>query len=147
MNERPHFFIKIYLTLYSWKVEGCCVWEMSWRQGRTAILTPSSSLPIAALLSHLVWVAQSWVTEGRKPLICRLILTLASYLQLTQTVCALIILLFNVHLFPLFFRLFTSLHWRLGRGSVYNNFWIMNAMCTFMYLFVVYFSSAPINYI
>ena len=25
-----------------------------------------------------------------------------------------------------------------------NEFWIMNAMCTFMYLFVVYFSFAPV---
>ena len=25
-----------------------------------------------------------------------------------------------------------------------NDFWIMNAMCTFMYLFVVYFSFAPV---
>ena len=26
-----------------------------------------------------------------------------------------------------------------------NDFWIMNAMCTFMYLFVVYFPFAPVN--
>ena len=25
-----------------------------------------------------------------------------------------------------------------------NDFWIINAMCTFMYLFVVYFSFAPV---
>ena len=30
--------------------------------------------------------------------------------QLTQAVCVLVILLFNVHLFPLFFRLFTQVH-------------------------------------
>ena len=62
------------------------------------------------LLSHLVWVAQPWVTEGSKPSVCKLILTLASYLQLTRTVCALVILLFNAHLLPLFFRLFTQVH-------------------------------------
>ena len=39
-NERTHFFIKnISLTLYSRKGDSCCVWEMSWRRGQTAILT------------------------------------------------------------------------------------------------------------
>ena len=68
MNEWIHFFIKILsLTLYSRKGDGCFVWEMSWRQGQTAILT-QVLLTIAALLSHLGWVAQLWVTEGRKAL-------------------------------------------------------------------------------
>ena len=41
MNEWRHFFIKIKsLTLYG---NVSCVWEMSWRQRQTAILTPSSS--------------------------------------------------------------------------------------------------------
>ena len=77
---------------------------MSWRQERTAILTPSSSSTIVALLSHLVWVAQPWVT-------------LASYPQLTPKVCALVILLFSAHLLPLFFRLFTQGHLLID-GSV-----------------------------
>ena len=59
---------------------------------------------------NLGWVDQPWVTEGRKPSVCKLILTLASYLQLTQTICALVILLFNAHLLPLFFHLFTQVH-------------------------------------
>ena len=107
----------ISLTLYSWKGYVGCVWKMSWRRGQTVILTPSSSSTIAALLSHLGWVAQPWVTEGCKPLVCKLILTLASYLQLTQTVCALVILLFNAHLLPLFFCLFTQVHLLID-GSV-----------------------------
>ena len=90
---------------------------MSWRQEQTAILTPSSSSTIAALLSHLGWVAQSRVTEGCKPSVCKLILPLASCLQLTQAVCAQVILLFNVHLLPLFFRLFTQVHLLID-GSV-----------------------------
>ena len=90
---------------------------MSWRRGQTAILTPSSSSTIAALLSHLGWVTQPWVTEGHKPSVCKLIFTLASYLQLTQTVCVLVILLFKVHLLPLFFRLFSQVH-LLIYGSV-----------------------------
>ena len=61
-----------------------------------------------------------------KALCLQLALTPAAWLQLTQSVCALFILLFNVHLLPLFFRLFpiytgASLDWRLGRGSIYNS--------------------------
>ena len=65
----------------------------------------------------LAGVAQPWVTEGRKPSVCKLILTLASYIQLTQAVCALVILLFNVHLLPLFFRLVTQVNLLID-GSV-----------------------------
>ena len=40
MNERTHFFIKIYLSHFILKrVDVGCVWEMCWRQGQTAILT------------------------------------------------------------------------------------------------------------
>ena len=110
MNERIQFFINISLTLYSRKGDVGSVWEMSWRQEQTAILTPSSSSTIAALLPHLGWVAQPWVTDGLRPSVCKLILPLASCLQLTQTVCALVILLFKAYLLPLFFRLFTQVH-------------------------------------
>ena len=41
---------------------------MSWKRGQTAILTPSSSSTIAALLPHLGLVAQPWIIEGRKAL-------------------------------------------------------------------------------
>ena len=47
---------------------------------------------------------------GPKTLCLPLALNLASCLQLTQTVCALVILLFNAHLLPLFFRLLTQVH-------------------------------------
>ena len=68
MNARTHFFIKLYLSHFILeRVDVGCVWEMSWRRGQTAILIPSSSSTIAALLSHLGWVAQPWVPEGRKP--------------------------------------------------------------------------------
>ena len=73
MNERTHFFIKnIPLTLYSRK--GCkrvdvdYVWEVSWRRGQTATYWPKVLLTIAALISHLGWAAQPWVTEGYSPL-------------------------------------------------------------------------------
>ena len=54
---------------------------------------------------------------GPKALCLPLALTLASCPQLTQIVCALVILLFNVLLLPLFFRLFTQVH-LLTDGSV-----------------------------
>ena len=40
MNEQTHFFIKIYLSHFILeRVDVGCVWEMSWRQGQTAIVT------------------------------------------------------------------------------------------------------------
>ena len=59
-NERTNTLLykNISLTLYSRK--GWCFLCVrgEWRQGRTIILTQ------AALLCHLGWVAQTWVTEG-----------------------------------------------------------------------------------
>ena len=72
---------------------------------------------IAALLLHPGWAAQPWITEGPKPLSLQAVLTLASCLQLTQTVCVLVILLFNAHLLPLFSCLFTRVHLLID-GSV-----------------------------
>ena len=44
MNERIHFFIKIYLSRFILeRVDVGCVWEMNWRPGQTVILTQSSS--------------------------------------------------------------------------------------------------------
>ena len=40
---------------------------VSWRRGQTATYWPKVLLTIAALLPHLCWVAQPWVTEGPKP--------------------------------------------------------------------------------
>ena len=73
-NERTNTLLykKISLTLYFRKGWCFCVWEMSWRRGQATILTPSSSSTIAAVLSHLDWLAQPWVTEGPKPSVCKL---------------------------------------------------------------------------
>ena len=72
MNERTHFFIKIYLSHFILeRVDVGRVWEVSWRRRQTATYWPKVLLAIAALLSHLGWVAQPWVTEGPKPSICR----------------------------------------------------------------------------
>ena len=52
-----------------------------------------------------------------KALCLSLTLNSASCLQLTQAVCALVILLLNMHLLPLFFLLFTQVHLLID-GSV-----------------------------
>ena len=83
-----------------------------WVETRTNcyIDSSSSSSTIAALLSHLDLVAQPWVTEGPKPSVC-------SWFSLQHPVSNwlkpswhLVILLFNIHLLPLFFHLFTQVH-------------------------------------
>ena len=108
----------ISLTLYSWKGDVGCVWVMSWRWGQTALLTPSSSSTIAALLSHLgLELLNRGSLRTAKPSVCKLILMLASCLQLTRTVWHLVILLFNTNLLLLFFRLFTQVHLLID-GSV-----------------------------
>ena len=95
MNERTNFFIKIYLSHFILeRVDVGCVWEVSWRRGQTATYWPKVLLTIAALISHSGWAAQPRATEGPKPSVCKLILTLTSCvqlelqleLQLTQTV-------------------------------------------------------------
>ena len=107
----------LFLTLYSRKGGVCCVWEMIWRMGQTAILTQVLLSTIAALLPHLGWVTQPWVTEGPRPSIC-------SWLSLWHPVSDcfepsghLVILFSTVHLLPLFFRLFTQVHLLID-GSV-----------------------------
>ena len=68
----------------------------------------------------LTEVAQPWVTEGPKTSVCHwfsLQHVVSNWLQLTQAICALVILLFNAHLRLLFFRLFTQVHLLID-GSV-----------------------------
>ena len=102
-------------TLFE-RVDVGCVWEVSCRRGQTATYWPKVLLTIAALFSCPGWAAPSWVTEGRKPSVCKLILTLGSCPQLTPTatdcnwnsnwnwpkpsVASGYIFLFDVHLFP-----------------------------------------------
>ena len=64
------------------------------------------------------WLGCSTVGHwGPKALCLPLVLSSASCPHLIQAVCVLIILLFNVHMFPLFFRLFTQVHLLID-GSV-----------------------------
>ena len=81
-----------------------------WRQGRTATLTQVLLLSIAALLSHLGWVAQPLVLRAQSS-VCKLVFTLASCLRLISTAASTLSIFFlNVHLLPLFFGLFTQVH-------------------------------------
>ena len=73
MNERTHFFIKIYLSRFILeKVAKGLMLIMCERWvgdgDRLLHIDPKVSLTIAALLSHLGWAAQPWVTEGPSPL-------------------------------------------------------------------------------
>ena len=81
---------------------------------------------IAELLPHLGSVAQPWVTEGPKPSVCRWFSIqhlVPNWLQhqLTQAVCVRVRFLFDVHLLPLFFRLFTLVHLLID-GSVESQY-------------------------
>ena len=120
MNERTHFFIKIYISHFILEmVDVGCVWKMSWRRRQTAILTPSSS-------DHSSTTSSSWLgvstasRRGPKPLCLPLALNSAYCLQLIQAVCVLVILLLNAHLLPLFFAYSHKCisEWPLGRGSI-----------------------------
>ena len=93
-----------------------CVWEVSWRRGQTVILT-KVLLTIAALFSHPGWAAQLWVIEDRKPSVCRWLSIRYLVSNWLKPSVRLVILLFNSHLLPLFFRLFTQVHLLID-GSV-----------------------------
>ena len=85
--------------------------------GQTVILTQSSSFDPSSTSSS-TWLGCSTVGHwGPKALCLPLALNSAFCLQLTQAVCVLVMLLFNVHLLPLFFRLFTQVHLLID-GSV-----------------------------
>ena len=68
MNERTHFFIKIYLSYFILeRVDVSCVWEVTWRHWDRLLFQPKVLLIISALLSHPGWASQPWVTEGPSP--------------------------------------------------------------------------------
>ena len=75
-----------------------------------------------------------------------LALNSASCHQLTQTVCVLVILLFNVHQLPLFFRLVTQVHLLID-GSVECQsitiflWWLQKNICFFLYIDVLWDSA------
>ena len=90
------------------------------------------------------WLGCSTVGHGGpKPHCLPLALNSASCPQLTQAICVLVILLFNVHLLPLFFRLFTqvlllidgSVEGQYVTILVYNDFmWKLAKYLFFMFI-------------
>ena len=142
MNERTHFFIKIYLSrIILERIDLGCVWEVSWRREETATYWPKVLLAtIAALLSHLGWVAQPWVTEGPKSAAG----SLAGILSPTDSNYNwnwpkpsvapgyIIVIHLPASAVPPLIYTGASLDWRLGRESIYNtrNTWnnITNCM-------------------
>ena len=116
-NEQTNTLLyeNISLTLFS--KERCCVWERSWRQGQTAILTQVLLMTIAALLPHLGWDCSTVGHWGPKALCLPLALTSASCPNWLEPSVHLVILLFNADLLLLFFRLFTQVHLLID-GSV-----------------------------
>ena len=93
------------------------MWEVSGDKERLQYW-PQVLLTIAALLSHIAWVAQPWVTEGRKALSLQAgfhkgILSPTN----SNRPRHLVILLSYVHLLPLFFRLLAQVHFLID-GSV-----------------------------
>ena len=107
----------ITLTLYSREGDVSCVWEVSGDRRTDCYIDPKFFFEHSSTFSSS-WLGCSTVGYwGPKALCLPLALTSASCLQLIQVVCVLVILLFNVHLLPLFFCLFTQVHLLID-GSV-----------------------------
>ena len=125
-NERTNTLLykNISLTFYSRKgwCWLCVMGEL--RQGRTVILPRSSSDHSSTSFSSWLGVAPPWVTEG----LGTLSLQADSYVGIlspTDSGClALVISSFNAHLLPLFFRLFTQVHFLID-GSVEGQYVIV----------------------
>ena len=135
MNERTHFFIKIYLshTILE-RVDVGRVWEESWRRRQTATNWTQVLLTIAALLSHSGRAAQPWATEGLKPSVCKLILTLTScpstdynsnwnWLKPSFAPGYVIDSWQPASAVPPLIYIGACLDWRISRGSIYNTCW------------------------
>ena len=122
MIERTHFFLKTFLSYFILervakglrkgceRVDVSCVWEVSRRRGRCAILTQSSSYHSSTSFSS--WLGCSTVGHWGPKALC-----LPLVPNWLEPSVHLVILLFYVHLLLLFFRLFTQVH-HLIDGSV-----------------------------
>ena len=132
INERTHFFIKIYLSHFILEmVDFGCVWEVSWRRGQTATYWPKVLLTIEALLPHLGWGCSTVGHWGPHAVSLQAdshagILSpnwLQLQLELTQAVCGTWLYIVShspVSAVPPLIYTGASLNWQLGRGSIYN---------------------------
>ena len=134
-NERTNTLLykNIPLTLYSRK--GWC-WlcvrgEME--TGKDCYIDPKFFFDDSST-SFSFWLGCSTMGHwGPKALCLALALNSASCLQLTQAVCVLVILLLNIHLLPLFFRLFTQVHLLID-GSVEGQHVTISTFVSFFYV-------------
>ena len=136
-NERTNTLLYkniISHTLFSKGWCFCCVWEMSWRRTRLPYWT-QVLLTIAALLPHLGWGCSTVDHWGPKALCLPLALNSTSCPQLTQAVCVLVILMFNAHLLPLFFHLFTQVHLLID-GSVEGQYVTLSSFILWLYIYI-----------
>ena len=128
MNERTHFFIKIYLSHFILeRVDVGCVWEMSCRRGQTATYWPKFFWPWHHFFLILAGVAQPWVTDGPKPSVCRwlslrhLVPNWLNWLEPPRTPGYIIVWHPPASAVLLLIYTGASLDWRLDRGSICYN--------------------------
>ena len=133
MNERTHFFIKIYLSHFILeRVDVVCVWEVSWRRGQTATYWPKVLLTIAALLPHLGWGCSTVGHCGPQALSLQAdshagILSPTdsnsnwNWLKPSVAPGYIIVSRSPASAVPPLINTGASLDWRLGLGSIYNN--------------------------
>ena len=123
-QTNPLLYKNIFLTLYSPKGDVSCVWEVSSRQGQTAILTQSSSDHSSTSFASWLgcstvghWGPQdtqsaSWFSRWHP---------LSNWLEPPRAPGYIIVLSPpDSAVLPLIYTA-ASLDWRLGRGSIYNN--------------------------
>ena len=125
IKERIHFFIKNINLSHFIFVRVMFVVCQKWVVTRTdCYINPSSSSTIALLIPHLSWLLNRGSLRAALPSVCKPVLTLASCLQLTQTVRAPGYIIFYrppaSAILPLLYT-GASLDWQLGQGSIYNN--------------------------
>ena len=141
MNERTHFFIKIYLSHFILERVMFVVCER-WVETRTDCYFELSSSDHSST-SFSSWRGCSTVGHGGPQVLwLELVLTLASCLQLTWTICApgyiIVWLPLASAVLPLNYP-GASLDWRLVRGSIYNT-------CTQNYFtYIKFFETDPRN--
>ena len=125
MNERTHFFIKIYPSHFILErvAKGLMLVVCErWVGDGERLLFGSQVLTIAALLPHLGWGCSTVGYWGPKALCLPLALNTESCLQLTP-ICS--NRLGHLPASAVLQLLYTgaSLDWRLGRGSICYTFW------------------------
>ena len=121
----------------------CCVWEMSGDWDRLLYWPKFFSWSLQHFFRILVGVAQPWVTQG--PTLCKLIFTLALLAPTDwrpQEPCLYSFITSTCFRYSsAYLHRCISFHWRLGRGSIYNN----HPILIFENVHLWTFSSRPLH--